>query len=137
MRRIATVSVLLLIALTLSLPFSVPVSCATDNETLNSEIERIEYGDNVKTTYYKNGTKLVEVFAQTTIVTTVSATTTTTTATVITPPPINIVEVLQIVSFIVTIVSVILGIFGVKLYIGSKKKPSYVVISNKKIPKEV
>lgn len=36
----------------------------SSDENVSEEIERVEIGDNCKTTYFKNGTKLIEITPQ-------------------------------------------------------------------------
>jgi len=126
-------AIMLLTALMLGLLFFASSSYATDSASASKEIERIEYGDNVKTTYFTDGTTLVEVFASLTITTTTTATVTTTTF--VKPEPINIGEniklILEIIGIFVTIVGGILGIFGIKLYIGRRKNPPYIHLGQK------
>lgn len=53
-------------------------------------------------------------------------------STPVTKPPINIVEILTIISLTVGIAYGILKITGREVYIGRKKKPPYIIISSKK-----
>jgi hypothetical protein len=56
-----------------------------------------------------------------------SNTVVTTETALVEPSPINnIIEILKAISLIATIISTILGIFGIKLYIGRKKKVEYI-----------
>jgi len=129
MRKTKTFAKMILITLTLVSLFFVPASCAINTESPSDEIERIECGDNSRTTYFKNGTKLVEVSSQLNIVITTTTTTTTFTLTKMVPP-INILEntklIIEIVFLSVCIVATILGIFGITLYKRSKKELKYI-----------
>jgi len=115
------------IALTLVLLFFVSVSHATDTQNPNDEIERIEYGNDSKIIYFKNGTRHIEVFLTETFTFTTTITATTDTiSTIIQFPNPSISEILYVIYLTVMIVSAIIGIFGVKLYIRRKKNLPYI-----------
>lgn len=52
-----TIPLILVFGLISGFLFLTPTSHATDTESLSNEIERIEYGENSKTVYYKDGHK--------------------------------------------------------------------------------
>jgi hypothetical protein len=98
---------LILVVLTLALLFLVPVSYSFNNKTSSDEIERIEYRNNSKITYFKNGSKLVEVTSKLTMTSTFTMESSTGTAQVIAPEPnpINWIEILGILGTISAILS--------------------------------
>jgi hypothetical protein len=86
--------------------------------------------DGSKVTYFSDGTKNIEVFPSLTI--RVTTTTSTVSTTIMQPTPnIDIIGILQIVNLLVAIISDTLGILGISVYIGSKKKPEYVATAIK------
>jgi len=128
MRKDKTFAKIIFIVLATVFLFSVSSSYATNTEIPSDDIERIEYGDNSKITYFKNGIKLLEVSSQINSVTTLTTTVTTISTGVL--QPINVLEniklIIEIIGGVVGIVFTILCLFGLKLYYKNKKKPSYI-----------
>ena len=135
MHRLEKIHLILFIIVALGLLSFIPSSYATGTQTSLKEIERVEYKDNVKTTFFKNGTKLVEVQASVTQKVSTRATTSTKTVTIFMPQHTNLLEsiklILEIIGISVTIMSGILGILGIKIYIKRRKTPDYIRLGQK------
>ena len=135
MNRIEKISIIPFIIVMVGLLFFIPPSYATEAQTSVKEIERIEYGDNIKTTYFSDGTKLVEVQASVTQKITTTATTSTQTTTLLEPKPTNplvsIKLILEIILMSVNIIFGILGILGIRIYIRRRKTPDYIRLGQK------
>jgi hypothetical protein len=133
--RIEKIPIIPFIIVMLGLLFFIPPSYASDTQTSVKEIERIEYGDNIKTTYFSDGTKLLEVKASVTQKITATTTTSTQTTTLLEPQPTNLLEsiklIFEIIQMSVIIISGILGILGLRLYIRRRKTPDYIRLGQK------
>jgi heme/copper-type cytochrome/quinol oxidase subunit 3 len=101
---------------------------STSYAMTEKEVDRVEYGDNVRTTYYKDGSKLVEVqgFINATVALSATTTSVTTTSTAIYKPSIDIVQIPQFIYYVVGTVVLILGFLGRQIYVSRKKNPRYV-----------
>ena len=127
MRKNKTFAKIIFITLVTAFLFSVSASYATNTQSQSDEIERIEYGENLKKTYLKNGTTLVEIFSQITSITTLTTTVTPTPISTEVFQPIStlentklIIEIVYLSALIVT--TILFGLFGRKIYIGNKKE---------------
>jgi hypothetical protein len=136
MQKLKTTPLMFLFALMLAFLFSVSTSYASSS----NEVERIEYGDNQKITYFKNGTKLVEIFGNVNIGITAGAHVRA--EPFLIPKESQLISTLRIIDLIFSIIHHvicailgILGVLGITLYIRRKKKPQYIVISDKNILK--
>jgi len=98
----------------------------------DSRVERIEYANGTKTTYFKDGSKSVEVTSveTTTIVSTVTLAAMGSIS--ITPRfPLTLIDLkisLEIVVLTISIISGLLAILGIKIYVNLRKRPDFYMI---------
>ena len=108
------------------------------SENVSREIERVEIGDNCKTTYFENGSKLIEITSQLNVVFGLNAEIITWTVEFPKQHPFviileNIKLIIEIVSLLVGIIATVLGLFKITLYRRSKKELEYARVREKKI----
>jgi len=127
---------LTLIAITCFLLLSQISGVLASEENVFEEIERVEIGDNCKTTYFKNGTKLIEIAPQINMIFGLNAEAVTWTVQIPKEHPFFTLEsiklIIEIVSVTVSIVATVLGLFKITLYKRSKKELEYIRTREKK-----